>query len=190
MNEGMDPGFARVQMLLPWFPQLDLGPLPHVFWLQPQPVGKDFPGPPLAARALHIGPCRRCLWLVPSVSPVLTPLPPRGSGDGSGPCLAYWQPHQLQGPELPPSLEQWSPPFHPPRRCAPAGIPHHSQLGSTWWVLNLRWGHHLPRPACSSPTSTPRGSGSSAQAMECDYFSSQIILARRLGQPLPASLPS
>lgn len=95
------------------------------------------------------------LWLVPSAAPLLTPLPPGGSGDGSEPCLAYWQPHQLQGPVLLPSLEQWFPLPPTPRRCALAAMPHHAQLGSSWRGLNLRWGHHLPRPACSSPTPTP-----------------------------------
>lgn len=44
MNERMNPGFARVQMLLPWFHQLDPRPLPRMFWPQPHPVGNDFPG--------------------------------------------------------------------------------------------------------------------------------------------------
>lgn len=54
-----------------------------------------------------------------------------------------------------PQLRAVFPPPPPPRRCALAAMPHHSQLGSTWWVLNLRWGHHLPRPSCSSSTPIP-----------------------------------
>lgn len=62
--------------------------------------------------------------------------------------------------------------------------------------LSLRQGRHQPRPALplasSLPPSSPRPrSGFGAQAMgslECDYFSSQIIQARRLGRPLPATL--